>query len=107
MGKVLKIDSSDNKKISLAILENGKSIKEIVVASKILKSQSLLLAIKKILKDNNLEISELSGVDVNVTAGSYTGIRVGAAIANTLGFLLNIPINGEKIGVFAKPSYNN
>lgn len=106
MGKILKIDTADNKKIIVGIEDNGKIKKEIKVASKILKSESALTSIKKILKDNNLEITDISGVDVNIIAGSYTGIRVGAAIANTLGFLLNIPINGEKIGVLAEPRYN-
>lgn len=105
MGKILKIDTSDNKKVNIAIEENGEIKKEIVIASKILKSESALSAIDKILKDNNILVSDLSGVDVNVNTGSYTGVRVGVAIANTLGFLLKIPINNEKIGVFAKVSY--
>ena len=105
MSKTLKIDTSDNKKIIISIEENGNIKNEIIVASKILKSESALPAIDKILKDNDLKLRELNGVAVNVVAGSYTGIRVGAAIANSLGFLLNIPVNDKKIGVLAKPSY--
>lgn len=105
MGIVLKIDTSDNKKVIIGISSNGK-LKEVSVDAKILKSQSALFAVNKILKDNNLKISEITRIEVNAVAGSYTGIRVGTAIANTLGYLLNIPINGEKIGVLAEPSYN-
>ena len=106
MGIVLKIDTSDNKKIIVGIEKNGKIKNEVQVSSKILKSESTLSKIEQVLKKNNLRIEDISGVNVNVIAGSYTGIRVGAAIANTLGFLLKIPINNEKIGVFAKPRYN-
>ena len=107
MGKVLKIDTSDNKKIVIQVVDNGKIDNEIKVSSKILKSESTLSTIDKVLKKGNLKINDIKGVEVNIIAGSYTGIRVGAAIANTLGFLLKIPINNEKIGVFAKPRYNN
>ena len=107
MGKVLKIDTSDNKKIVIQVVDNGKIDNEIMVSSKILKSESTLSTIDKVLKKGNLKINDIKGVEVNIIAGSYTGIRVGAAIANTLGFLLKIPINNEKIGVFAKPRYNN
>ena len=107
MGKVLKIDTSDNKKIVIQVLDNGKIDNEVKVNSKILKSESTLSTIDKVLKKGNLKINDIKGVEVNIIAGSYTGIRVGAAIANTLGFLLKIPINNEKIGVFAKPRYNN
>ena len=44
--------------------------------------------IDKILKDRNLSLSDISEVDSFPGPGSYTGLRIGAAIANALNYSL-------------------
>lgn len=105
MGKIIYIDTSNNKKI-LIRLENNGAVKEVFSASKILKSEAALPLIEKLLKENNLEINQIDEIKTVIESGSFTGLRVGASIANALGFLLNIPVNGKKIGEFAQPVYN-
>jgi len=48
---------------------------------------------------NSQEIKEIK---VNVGPGSFTGTRVGVAVANALGFALSIKVNGKKM---VKPVY--
>lgn len=105
MSKIITIDTADNKKITIGLDKNGKKIK---VSSKsvILRSEATLPLINKILKENKLRIEEIDEIRVNEGPGSYTGLRVGAAIANALGFLLKISVNGKKIGELARPVYN-
>lgn len=69
------------------------------------KSQGVLPLIIRILKDRNLTLSDLTAVEVNTGPGSFTGLRVGVSIANTLGNILQIPINGQSIGLLAEPIY--
>lgn len=105
MARIISIDTSDNKKINIGLEVNGvKSNLSQEVA--ILKSEAALPLIDKVLKDNNLKIEEIDEIKVNTGPGSYTGIRVGVAIANALGFVLKIPINGKRIGELVTPLYN-
>lgn len=101
MNKLI-IDTTDNKKTTIK-LESGKKIDEITKASKP-KSQTTLLLIDKLLKRNHLKSSEIGEIEVNTGPGSFTGTRVGVAIANALGFGLNAPVNGRRSKI-ATPKY--
>ena len=105
MSKTISINTSDSKKISVQLNFKGKKY-EIISSSEILKSEAALPLIDKLLKENNLKIEEIDAIRVNTGPGSYTGLRVGIAIANALGFVLKIPVNGKKIGELATPVYN-
>lgn len=92
---VLHIDTSDNKKTLLTLTIGKEKIRrETETAEK--TSQILLPQINIILKENNLEMKDISEIFVNPGPGSYTGCRVGITVANALGWLLDIPVNGKK-----------
>jgi tRNA threonylcarbamoyladenosine biosynthesis protein TsaB len=105
MAKILIIDTSDNKRISVGLELDGKK-SEITEDSTVLRSEAALPVIEKILKKSNLQISQIDQIKVNKGPGSYTGLRVGIAIANALGFLLKVPVNSKKIGELEEPVYN-
>jgi tRNA threonylcarbamoyladenosine biosynthesis protein TsaB len=105
MSKVLTIDTSDNKKISIGLDIDGKK-NEIREDSTTLRSEAALPAISKLCKKNKISLTELDEIRVNKGPGSFTGLRVGVSIANALGYLLKIPINGKKIGELEEPVYN-
>jgi tRNA threonylcarbamoyladenosine biosynthesis protein TsaB len=97
------IDATDNTK-TLIKLEGDNVSDEIIEPAKP-RSQATLLLIEKILKKNNLKPQELDEILVNTGPGSFTGTRVGVAIANALGFGLSIKVNGSKLK-HALPQYS-
>lgn len=58
-------------------------------------SQNLLPLIVYLLKKKKLTASELSAISVAQGPGSFTGVRLGVSVANTLGFLLGLPVNHQ------------
>lgn len=105
MAKILKIDTSSNKQISIELDIDGKK-DELTEDATFLRSEATLPAIEKLIERNNLEIQDIERIEVNKGPGSFTGLRVGIAIANTLGFLLGVPVNGKKVGELEEPVYN-
>lgn len=91
----LYIDTSDSTITTVGLEKNRKKylLKE---KTGDLKSQNLLPLIDKILKKYKLKPEDLTEIKVNTGPGSFTGLRVGVAVANALGWSLGIPVNGKK-----------
>lgn len=100
---VLKFDTTIREKVIVELWENKKQIDKIVVTQKT-GSQALLPAIAKIIKKNKVVFKDIKEVKVATGPGSFTGTRVGVAVANAIGFALNIPVNG-KLDKIAIPRY--
>jgi len=60
-------------------------------------SQKLLSFIDEKLKEEGTSINQISEIEVNTGPGSFTGLRVGVTMANTLGWALEVPVNGKNI----------
>ncbi len=97
---ILSIDTSDNKK-TIVKLNNHKIVK----TYKSPRSQELLVLIDQILKKHKKTLKDLTEIKINAGPGSFTGLRVGCAVANALSFTLKIPINGKKPGTIITPTY--
>lgn len=69
---------------------------ELKSQSKRFKAQMVLPLIEKVLQKNKLDLTDLNEIKVKRGPGSFTGLRVGIAVANALGFALDIPVNGKK-----------
>ena len=93
MNKLI-IDTTDNSKTTVELLLKNK--KDSITEKSIPKSQATLLIVDKILKKNGLKPTEIEEIEVNTGPGSFTGTRVGVAIANALGFGLDVKVNGSK-----------
>jgi len=98
------IDTSSNEEISVGLRIDGKKD---MVKKKIdrMKSQAVLPMIDDVLKKHGLTTSDIDEIDVNPGPGSFTGLRVGIAIANTLSHQLSVPINGKKPGTIIDAVY--
>lgn len=90
---ILHINTKDKKLVAVSLKKDGKVI-QILSEENEYGSQVLLPLIKKILKQEKLDYKDLKGIEVETGPGSFTGLRVGASIAQALGFVLNIPVNG-------------
>jgi len=86
----LMIDTSSNKQIIVGLRVNEKQhwIKKKIGNN---KTQIVLPMIDKLLRQHKVSLKDLRSIEVNAGPGSFTGIRVGMAIANALSFALKIP----------------
>lgn len=89
------IDTSKRNEVKVAIELNGKVYEKV---KKNVQSQNVLKLIDELLKEKKLKLSSIKRIEVNTGPGSFTGLRVGISVANTLSFSLKIPVNGKPAG---------
>ncbi len=103
---ILILDTADNKKITVGLIIDGeKDIQTKEITSN--KTQIILPMIDKILSKHPLKPKDLSEIQVNAGPGSFTGLRVGAAIGSMLATLLGVPLNGKPPGTPIEPQYDD
>lgn len=93
---ILCIDTKDRNIVKVSLKDKGKVVKTLSEENQY-GSQVLLPLIFKLLQTTNYELQTLKGIEVEVGPGSFTGLKVGASVANALGWSLGIPINGKKL----------
>lgn len=97
MRTILSIDTSNNKEIVIALeIDDEKDERRQVPNHR--RGQIVIPMIQSLLADHALHLKDINEINVNPGPGSFTGLRVGITIANTLGQLLQIPVNGKKVG---------
>jgi len=102
---ILFIDKSNNKEVKVGIEIDGKKyLVEQPIDHR--KAQAVLPIVEKLIKEHNLRLEDITKIEVNPGPGSFTGIRVGVTIANTLGFLLKVPVNALAVGEQVEPVYS-
>ncbi len=104
MKTILFIDTSNNKEVKVGLEINGEKFM-IDQAIDHRKAQAVLPLAEKLIAEHNLTLKDITEISVNLGPGSFTGLRVGVAIANTLGFLLQIPVNQKPVGEAVEPVY--
>lgn len=104
MRNTLFIDTSDNKKIAVGFRTKGKE-KTLTQKIGVQKAQVTLILIERLLQKHGLSLKDIDQIEVNTGPGSFTGLRVGIAVANALSFALKIPVNKKKVGKFVEPTY--
>jgi tRNA threonylcarbamoyladenosine biosynthesis protein TsaB len=91
MTNLLCIESSTSI-CSVALANEGQLMGLEETEDKNAHSARLTVLIEKLLKDNNLKMSQLDAVAMSRGPGSYTGLRIGASVAKGLCYGLNIPL---------------
>ncbi len=102
---VLHIDTSISDEVLVAFEIDGSRIEKKTQIKPAL-AQMVLPLIDELLKDNKLTIKDITEIKVHTGPGSFTGLRVGIAVANTLGTMLQIPVNDRPIGALVFPLYS-
>lgn len=90
----LYINTKDQKLVEVALTKNDKVVDKNSEQNKY-GSQVLLPLINKLLKRNRLKFKDLTAIEVESGPGSFTGLKVGASVAQALSFALKIPVNGH------------
>lgn len=100
----IRIDTSQSDEVRVAVVHQGQ---DMVVSEKMnrKKAQVVLPLLQSLLKEHNLSLKDIDEIEVQSGPGSFTGLRVGVAIANTLGAVLKVPVNGKRIGELVEPTY--
>jgi len=83
------IDTTSNKEI-IVRLTIGKNLFEEKIPIENNRTQVVLPTIQQLLAEHGLTVQNIDTVEVNPGPGSFTGVRVGAAIANALIFALRL-----------------
>lgn len=79
---------------SCALVDDEKLIGEYSQSHKKTHSEKLMPLIERLLKDTEIEIKDVDIVAISKGPGSYTGLRIGAAIGKSLAHACNIPVVG-------------
>lgn len=69
------------------------------------RDQDVMGALIDTLNQSHKTIQDLTQIEIFTGPGSFTGLRVGIAIANALSFALNLPINNQPPGTIIEPYY--
>lgn len=100
----LYIDTSNNQRTIV-----GLDSKRLEKPTGVDKSQQVLTLINQILEIHKKTLKDITKIKVETGAGlpagrqgSFTGLKVGVAVANTLAWVLKIPVNGKMI---VEPKY--
>ena len=90
---ILSLNTS-TKQYSLALLQNETVLGEYLLSSGSSHFRDLMPCIDDLLEKTSLTPEQLEGVTVAIGPGSFTGIRVGLAVAKGLSHGLGIPLIG-------------
>ncbi len=104
MKTILFIDTSNSRNIYVRVERNGQKVEK-KAPSKQAQAQMVLPIVEELLKGNKLTLKDVTEINVATGPGSFTGLRVGIAVAQVLGKLLSIPVNGHPPGSVIEPTY--
>lgn len=89
----LGIDTS-NAPLSVALVEDGKVLAEVVQNIKLTHSVGAMPAVEELFNKTKLTPNMVDAIAVAEGPGSYTGVRIGVTIAKTLAWTLKKPLVG-------------
>ncbi|MFF5996590.1 tRNA (adenosine(37)-N6)-threonylcarbamoyltransferase complex dimerization subunit type 1 TsaB [Lysinibacillus sp. KU-BSD001] len=89
----LGIDTA-NAPLSVAIVEDGKVVAEVVQHIKRTHSIGAMPAVEELFTKANMKPAQIDAIAVSEGPGSYTGVRIGVTIAKTLAWTLKKPLVG-------------
>ncbi len=83
---------TDKPEAELSLIDSGQQLSAIKWQAHRELSDTIHLKIKELLNKSGKKMEELEGLVIYKGPGSFTGLRIGFAVANTMAYALNIPI---------------
>lgn len=100
----LYLDTRNNKKIIIKVITNDQEFIEESIPDHS-KADVIHPMIYAALKKAGITLQDINKIYCEKGPGSFTGLRVGFAIANSLSLALLIPLNDNEIGTIDTPVY--
>lgn len=82
---------TDKPESELALFDGEKKVSEVKWQAHRQLAETIHIKIRELLDGQGLTPEQLSGVVAYEGPGSFTGLRIGLAVANSLGYALDIP----------------
>ena len=79
---------------SVAVIDGDKLAAELTMQAKLTHSETLMPHIEQVLKMAGKTKADLTGIAVSIGPGSFTGLRIGLAVAKTMAYVLKLPLVG-------------
>lgn len=86
---------SDKPEAEIALLNGDKKLDEIIWTAHRELGNTIHVKIRELLEKNKHELRDLKGIVCYEGPGSFTGLRIGLTVANTMASELKIPIVGK------------
>lgn len=86
--QILLIDTNSPDSSSAALITASNS----VVITEQCRAQELLVLVEKVLSQTEIKLQTIKAIGVLQRDGSLTGQRIGTAVANTLAWIIGIPL---------------
>lgn len=87
---------TDQTLAEIALFKDAKKLDEIKWQAHRSLADTIHLKIKELLEKNNLDLQKIEGIVCFEGPGSFTGLRIGLTVANTLAYSLDCPIVAQK-----------
>lgn len=100
----LYIDTRDNKKNIVKVIKDGKEYVEESLPEDS-RADVVLRLIQTACQKAGIGLQDIEKIYCEKGPGSFTGLRVGMAIANSLSLALLVPINDNELGTIETPVY--
>ncbi len=91
---ILLINTSKFDQIELALVQADQVINELTVEARFAHQEKLIKSIAELFKQSKVQPTKLIGIIVVRGEGSFSALRIGLAVANTMAWQLAIPIVG-------------
>lgn len=98
---------TDQAESELALFKDNNRLAQIKWLAHRQLADTIHLKIKELLLSQDMDLNNIQGVVVFKGPGSFTGLRIGVTVANTLAYGLNVPIVGTNRNNWQKTGINN
>lgn len=97
---ILIINTSEFDKLQVALFKDDKILKQISKPSRFAHEEILIKSLDSLFTNTQSQPGELNGIIVVSGPGSFSALRIGLSVANTLAWQLKIPVVGVNINLF-------